>query len=236
MRRLWSAFASLTWPVDCPCCGVRVDRVGFCASCAALVEPRDGPRCEVCDVDLMVVEPTGRCGRCLTRPPPYERGWGCFDYAGPVGDAIRGAKYAGRLDGLPVVARCMVERLPEALCADPPEVVVPMALHWRRVDARGFSPPLQLAAAVGRSLGVPRRSRWLRRVRDTPAQAGLSDAGRQVNMRGAFSASGRVRGRDLLLVDDVVTTGATARAAAKVLQRAGAKRIRLLAAAYVSRD
>ena len=236
MQRVWCAFASLMWPADCPSCGTPVARVGFCASCASRVEPRDGPRCAMCDAELLVEGPTGRCGGCLTRAPPFERGWGLFDYAGPVGDAIRGGKYAGRLDGLPVVARCLVDWLPTALRDDPPEVVVPMALHWRRVDARGFSPPLQLAAPVARRLRVARRSRWLRRARDTSAQAGLSDVARQRNVQGAFRASSRVGGRDVLLVDDVVTTGATGRAAAKALQRAGARRVRLLAAAYVSRD
>jgi len=190
----------------------------------------------VCDVHVPAPGPAGRCGECISLPPPFERAWGCFDYSGPVGDAIRAGKYGGRVDGLPVVARALAARLPHELCRDPPEVVLPMPLHWRRLDARGFSPPLQLASAVAGHLRVARRSRWLRRVRHTPRQAGLSDRQRRTNVRGAFRASHRVRGRDVLLVDDVLTTGATARAAAKVLGRAGAGRVRVLAAAYVARD
>lgn len=236
MSALWDAVASAVWPVDCLKCGEPVAGLEFCPACAMDVEPRAGPTCVVCDVDVIDSGADGRCGPCAARAPPFERAWSVFDYAGPVGDAIRAAKYAGRPDAMVVVERNLCALLPEALRSSPPEAVVPMALHWRRVDLRGFSAPLQLAAAVARALGVRWRTRWLRRLRDTPSQAGLSDVARRKNVRGAFRGSTKVQGRDVLLVDDVLTTGASAEAAAKALQRAGAARVRVLVAAYVSPD
>ncbi|MEZ4470668.1 MAG: ComF family protein [bacterium] len=224
----------LLWPCACLCCGEAIARPGFCPPCTALVTPRDGPRCARCDTALPTAGPAHECGRCLARKPRFSRGFGVFDYAGPIGDAIRAAKYRRRPDGLPAVSRALVAALPAALREDPPAAVVPVPLHLRRVLDRGIDPPLELAAAVARALGVPLAAHLLARTRDTPAQAGLSEVARRANVRGAFSARGASPG-DVLLVDDVSTTGATLDAVARVVARAGAARVRVLAAAMVDR-
>jgi ComF family protein len=227
---LWNGLLALTWPVDCLACGVLVPVPGFCADCSLLVEPRDGPSCPTCDA-----EAEGPCDRCRARPPPFARAWGRFTYGGPVGDAIRAAKYRGRPDGVPAVARLLAAHVPAALHGDPPTLVVPVPLHPRRVAERGMHVPHLLAASVARVLGVPLRARALRRVRHTPAQAELDDEARRENVSGVFAARRPIDGADVLLVDDVVTTGATVSEAARVLLTAGASRVRVLAAAYVER-
>lgn len=232
----WRGVLALTWPVDCLGCGIPVVEPGVCAECGLLLEVRDGPRCRRCDADLPVPGPERTCGRCLGRPPVFERAWGRFDYAGPVGEAIRAGKYRGRPDALPFVARLLEAHVPDALRERPPDLVVPVPLHPRRLAQRGVHAPLLLARAVGRALDVPVASRRLVRTRDTPAQAGLDDRARRRNVRRAFAVRGEVAGREVLLVDDVMTTGATVDEAARTLRRADAAGVRVLAAALVSRE
>ena len=236
---LLRGFVNVTWPTSCLCCDESVERTGFCDSCAKLVEPRRGPRCVRCDAELPELPdrvPAHRCGRCLRRPPAFERAWGRFDYAGPVGDALRGAKYGRRLEGMGVCARLLGSNLPGDVVADPPDWVLPVPLRRARVRARGFHPTLLLARGVARAINRPCRWRGFRQVRATQSQAGLSDVERFRNVRGAFAAHRRFGGHDLLLVDDVMTTGATVDAAARALVGAGAQRVRVLAAARVVKD
>lgn len=228
-------FASLVWPVRCCACGVITEPPGLCATCEPGLVPRLDPRCIVCDGQLPQAAPAHRCGRCLARRPRFERAWGVFDYAGPAGDLIRAAKYGQQPAALDALARAVVARWPAALDVDPPGLVIPVPLHPRRVVARGFDPPLRLAARLCRPLGLNRGRRRLLRVRDTPEQAGLDDAARRRNLRGAFVAR-RVDGCDVLLVDDVITTGATADMATRALLKAGAARVRVLCGARVERN
>jgi predicted amidophosphoribosyltransferase len=234
MRRLISGLISLTWPSTCACCDTPSDAPGLCPSCTALAGPRDGPRCRICDRDLPLDAPTHRCGACLERPPRYERAWGLFDYAGPLGDALRAGKYGKHPGVVEAVGRLMVQHLPAALEADPPAAVLAIPLHRKRVQQRGFAPPLLLAWHLAKALNVPLLKRRLVRLRDTPKQAGLDRKARRANMRGAFGTR-RTLPDNLLLIDDVCTTGATLDAATLTLRRAGVRRIRVLTAAQVAR-
>jgi ComF family protein len=114
------------------------------------------------------------------------------------------------------------------------DVVAPVPLHWRRRWQRGFNQSELLARAVARRYGLPVLD-VLRRKRATPTQAGLSNARRRSNVAGAFTVRGAVSGRRILLVDDVMTTGATAAACAAALKRAGARHVAVLALARVDR-
>ena len=100
-------------------------------------------------------------------------------------------------------------------------------MHWRRRWQRGYNQSEALARGLAASLGLPLRSRWLRRIRNTPSQVHQSPTARRENVRGAFRAARGVRldGLCILLVDDVVTTGATSSEAAKALRKAGARRV-----------
>ena len=231
---LWRGLLDLTWPCACLCCDEPIERPGFCGGCALYVEPRDGPRCVQCDADLPALGPAHHCGRCLARRPRFDRVHGLFDYAGPVGYAIRKAKYSGRVDGQRAVTRATLSAIPQSLQDDPPQAIVPMPLHRRRMRRRSDDMPVQIAGVVAQALGVPLAARLTRRIRDTPPQAGLDETARRSNVRGAFAT--RRPPSDVLIVDDVLTTGATADALARCLKRAGALRVRVLAAAVVSRS
>lgn len=114
------------------------------------------------------------------------------------------------------------------------DVIVPMPLHWKKRWTRGYNQSELLAREVARRWGVPVK-KIVRRVKATAPQAGLSNSKRRLNVRGAFAARESVKGLRILLIDDVLTTGATAGACAKVLKRAGASHVAVAAVARTDR-
>lgn len=231
MLGLMHGLLALTFPLDCLSCGELAQGEPFCEVCRRHLVPRDGPRCQICDA--RVAAPQTRCGRCVAEPPPFERAWALFDYIGPVGDAIRAGKYDNRPEAMPAVGRLLAANLPPGL--EGAGAVVPVPLHPRRLARRKIDAPLLLARIAAKRLGLPCLPRGLQRVKDTRPQAGLTERERRENVRGAF-AIGRARPPpEVLLVDDVMTTGATVRAAAAVLREAGVARVRVLTVAVAER-
>ncbi|HYM09842.1 MAG TPA: ComF family protein [Bryobacterales bacterium] len=179
------------------------------------------------------LDESGRCHLCRTGARGFDAAY-CFGaYEGTLRELIHLFKY-GRMKPL---ARPLAERLASTLPRDQRfDVVTPMPLHWRRQWQRGFNQAELLARQIARRSGIPvvksvRRTRW------TETQTGLSNRQRRENVAGAFrvTKAGIIRGRRVLLVDDVMTTGATAGACALALKRAGAKSVALLALARVDR-
>lgn len=158
----------------------------------------------------------------------------CFGaYEGTLRQLIHLFKYR-RMKPL---ARTLSTYLASALPRDQNfDVVVPMPLHWRRKWRRGFNQAELLAQRIARSCGIPLENA-VRRIRSTETQAGLSNAKRRDNVAGAFRMKNAraIEGRRVLLIDDVMTTGATASACALALKRGGAKSVTLLALARVDR-
>lgn len=187
-----------------------------CAACDAYAGP-DG-LCGPCSAEL-----PDRLQRMPFPPDSVRAGFYLGSYAGPVGALLRRAKY-GRQDALVRVLAARVARAAAAVSAD---VIVPVPSTASRRMQRGFDPPEIIAAAVSQSTGVP-MSEALARVRGG-AQAALARADRAANVRRGWRSTRPVRGR-VLLVDDVMTTGATARACADELLGAGAREVWLLVA------
>ncbi|HET9321140.1 MAG TPA: ComF family protein [Bryobacteraceae bacterium] len=175
----------------------------------------------------------GRCRLCRAGARGFDAAY-CFgSYEGVLRQLIHLFKY-GRMKPL---SKTLAALLASALPPDRQfDVVVPMPLHWRRQWQRGFNQSELLARATARRCGIPMKNA-VRRTRATATQAGLSNARRRENVEGAFQVKkrGTVEGRRILLIDDVMTTGATARACALVLKGAGAKAVTLLALARVDR-
>jgi len=225
------------FPSRCAVCDVsllRPMRGPLCEACWAALPRHGGPLC-ACGFPL----PSGvsaACGRCRRGLAAIARGFSLGPYEGSLRVLIHELKYRGR--------RRVAERLAEMLCAAPAAheiladeaALVPVPLHPRRLAQRGFNQSELLAAAIGRRTGLSIHPRALVRRTDTPPQTGLSAVARRKNVAGAFAVRERARihGRIAVLVDDVFTTGATARACAGALRQAGATAVHLLTVARVT--
>ena len=163
------------------------------------------------------------CGLCLAKPPPQQRTLAPWLYRVPVDTLItrykfRGDRAAGRL-----LAEEWLNEV-DILDDDRPEALVPCPLHRRRLHRRGFNQASELAQWLGESLSVPVRYDLCRRLRPGPAQTSLNRAQRLANLKSTFSSRAGVPGH-VAIVDDVVTTGATSAALARVLLQSGARRV-----------
>ena len=209
----------------------------MCAACLRAPEPLTAEYfCTGCGTPFrnrFPLDAAGRCALCRAGVHGFDAVC-CFGaYEGPLRELIHLFKY-GRMRPL---AAPLSDLLAAALPRDEAfDAVVAMPLHWRRHWERGFNQAELLARATARRCGLP-LVKAVRRVRPTAPQAGLSNARRRENVAGAFRArAGRpLEGKRVLLVDDVMTTGATASACALALKRAGARRVTLLTLARVDR-
>lgn len=207
------------------------DGMAVCPACRFDL-PRQGAACVRCGTRLPEtapgLAPLSVCGACLWQPPPYAAIHVAFAYAAPIDWLVRRLKFrgdlaAGRLLG-ELVARELGPQLPAA------DTVVPVPLHEQRLIERGFNQSAELARPIARALGAPIAGEALVRSRATVAQMDLPAHRRGVNVRGCFEAA-RGSAADVVLVDDVVTTAATVREAARRLSAAGAERVTVVAAA-----
>ncbi|MGE0228640.1 MAG: ComF family protein [Dehalococcoidia bacterium] len=220
VRHLLTAVADALFPQLCLACG----RFGAalhpaCVAAFPLAEP---PRC------LRCWTPGGAatCRRCIEAPPAFEALRARFRFEGDVRRALLEAKFRGKTALLPPLARAAVEAVPPEWRVD---AVVPIPLHRRRQRQRGYNQAAVLARTVAPLVGAPLAPDMLRRARHTAAQAGLPAAERVTNLRDAFEA--RPLNGEVLLIDDVTTTGSTFEAAAAALLNAGANRVFALAIA-----
>ena len=239
--RLWRAALELLYPARCAACDALLEHDGdlFCGPCALTLAPVDCacPRCAR-PSPVRIPRPPP-CLGCLQRPPRFDAAVAGFEFGGAVAEAIRNLKW----HHMPELATPLGELAYRALEHAPAgfgaiDLIVPVPLHARRLRKREFNQAAELAAALREAararnapLGrVALDARALERTRDTPPQTGLDAAQRRRNVLDAFRVRrpDDVRGRHVLLVDDVMTTGATADACAAVLSRAGAAAVLVL--------
>jgi competence protein ComFC len=193
----------------------------FCASCRMPF------------LNRFPLDEDGRCRLCRSGAVGFDAVYSYGSFEGPLRELIHQFKYGGMKPLAQPLADFLARALPREQQFD---AVVPMPLHWRRQWERGFNQSDLLARATAKRCGIP-MVRAMRRVRPTKVQAGLSNAKRRENVSGAFRArrGAMVRGHRILLIDDVLTTGATASACARALKRAGAKSVTVLTLARVDR-
>jgi ComF family protein len=172
------------------------------------------------------------CGACIAEPPVFDWARSAAIYSGAVREAIQALKFNAKAPlarplGALVVERCAAG-LPQGVTA-----MVPVPLARVRERERGYNQASLLAERIAQGCGVPLQARWLVRLRNTPAQSDLTAAARRANVRHAFGASSAVRGAHVVVVDDVMTTGATVSECSRALRGAGAAAVGVLTVARV---
>ena len=217
------------WPGVCAVCR-DWDARGLCAPCLQRYAPQR-PRCARCARATAVDLP--RCGECLRQVSAFDRCVAGADYLAPWDRLITAFKFHQRVELAGALSR-MIERAVRAAPSDHgaahrPDLLLPVPLSRERLRERGYNQAWELARRLARRLHVDATHAWLHRGRDTAHQIGMSRREREQNLRDAFWVEPRARaalqGRHVALIDDVLTTGATAHAAAQALVRAGAARV-----------
>jgi len=243
LRRRLAALArralDVALPPLCPACREPVaDHGALCAACWARLSFIAPPYCERLGIPFAYDPGPGVLSmEALADPPAYGRARAALRYDEVARTLVHAFKYGDRLDLAPALGRWMAQA-GHALLADA-DALVPVPLHWRRQWARRFNQAAALARAISRASGVPVLDDALKRVRATRQQVGLNQAERGANVQGAFAVApgsrAAVRGRRLVLVDDVLTSGATADTCARALLRSGAAGVDVLVLARVVR-
>jgi len=211
-----------SWPQDCVLC-VAPATDALCEDCERDL-PWLGPACERCALPLAAGM---ACAACVAHALRFDAARACFAYRFPVDRLVQRFKFAGDL----ATGRWLGERMAASLAPAHAELIVVPPLGRRRLRERGFNQALELAKVVSRALDIPCAVRALARVRETDPQPGLTRRERARNLRGAFRCDARVEGLHVAIVDDVLTTGATAQELAGVLKIAGAARVSVWTAA-----
>jgi ComF family protein len=223
------------FPFNCAVCGQAAGEadIDLCLPCRRNL-PSLGQACHRCAHPLAQnpAQPQGPllCGRCLRKPPHFDRSHCAFVYREPVSWLLHGLKYNRRLSGIPVLSHLLLESL-QSRVERWPQLIVPMPLHPARLRQRGFNQALEIARPLARLLDIPLAVDICARERNTPQQSELPASRRAANVRNAFRMRGVLPVKHVAIVDDVMTTGATVNELARVLKRNGAETVQIWAVA-----
>jgi ComF family protein len=239
-RKLPAAALNLVFPDECRICGASLDNfsnIPICSHCLSAPQPLLAEHfCRCCQTPFLNEAPldeTGLCRLCSGGLTSFDRSYSFGEYSGELRKSIHLLKYGGIQPLSRPLGKLLLSAVPRD---DVFDFIIPIPLHWRRRWKRGFNQSELLARTVAKRLGVPLCS-GLKRLWATPSQAGLTNAQRRQNVAGAFVVSKKslVVNKHVLLIDDVLTTGATVNAAAAALKKAGARRVTVLTLARVDR-
>lgn len=228
-------FLELLYPsrLYCILCGSVIDKsrpYGLCDRCVSKIHWTSTKTCGICGKILSEQDPHDLCGDCRRRGRVFTRGYTCTRYGLYERTLMTALKYRDK----PHLARELGLALADRLSMEDvrPDLVVPVPVHRDRLARRGYNQAELMARACCAASGLPLQTDILCRLRDTRAMKSLGAAERRENLEGAFGlvrgAGDKVRGRSVLLLDDILTTGSTADACAGVLLQAGAREVRVL--------
>lgn len=236
--RIGCGLLDLLLPPRCLACGIETTgTASLCPPCWSSLHLLAPPWCRVCGCPLPhAFAEAPLCGACAEKPPPFDRARAALRYDEHSSRIVLGFKRGGRLEGLPLFARWMAQAGEELLSEA--DLILPVPLHRWRLLARGFNQSALLARRVARLTGRTWSPFLLERHRATASQQGLGAEARRENITAAsfrLRRPERIEGARIVLVDDVLTTGATLGACATVLRRGGAARVDALVLARVAK-
>lgn len=237
LARAATALVDALLPPRCLACGGPVDRQGgLCVTCWSGLTFLAPPFCARCGTPFDFAMPgEALCGSCMAEPPPFARARAVLAYDDGSRPLVLGFKHGDRTHAADAYGAWMARAGKELLAGA--DLLVPVPLHRWRLFRRRYNQAALLASSAGRSAGVPVAPDLLVRRRATPTQGGLDRKGRMRNVKGAFrlrpGRRDRVKGRRIVLVDDVLTTGATLAECTRVLLHAGAAQVDVLTLARV---
>lgn len=220
----------LLFPPLCHVCRAFIPKTGdllICTDCLSKIGFLTTPLCGVCGAPFRTEN--GRdhtCGACLSNPP-FQKSRSATLYAGPVQELIHRFKYGHKVHLSEPLGVLTAQALFQFVAESAPGLILPVPLHRKRLRQRGFNQSQLIAGVLGKRWGLPVEVGNLRRVRWTEPQTTMDAAERRENVKGAFALRDpeRLKGKRVLLVDDVFTTGSTLRACAEALEEAEAEAV-----------
>lgn len=219
---------NLLFPSKCPVCGNRSDNHlynPFCTKCWRGIERYSGPACSICGIPT-VSSLTITCESCLKTKPPFSK----VLYYGIYDGALKEAIHLLKFNGVKRLSKPLGLLLPELPI---PEVngIIPVPMHYKNLKQREFNQTAAISRHLSKELKIPLMLHVLKKIKETPPQTDVTGKERLKNIKNVFRTCGEINGLDLLLIDDVITTGATARECSKALIKAGAKSVTVVALA-----
>jgi ComF family protein len=229
-RELRDGLLHLLLPASCHVCGAPLPppHTDLCESCRKELFGNPLPCCPHCAATIgAFAAPAERCGHCRDASFAFEKVIRLGPYEEGLQEVVLRMKHRWNEGLAELVGVWWADMAKERIISQGVDCVVPVPLHWLRRWQRGYNQSNSLAFGLASRLQLPLERWWLRRIRNTPSQKALSATARKENVHGAFQvrSSAALKGRSILLVDDVMTTGATAHEAARVLRAAGAARV-----------
>jgi ComF family protein len=229
--RIRESFFNASNFLRCPICGGQSQGDILCDRCKRSLKEITEGYCPLCGNLFPVSKEITLCGDCLTNL----RQWDWFGfygvYNGLLKELITSFKYLGDFSVLGVLQELLYRAYVKNNISFFPDIVVPVPIHINRLRKRGFNQSLEISRLLVKRLGFYLKKDILIRVKDTVAQVGLNRSQRQYNVKNAFKIRTDLKGKNVLLVDDVFTTGATVRECVRELKKAGAKKIGVLVVA-----
>ena len=230
LKRLGLFMINFLYPPICPICGARIEEPHcLCADCYNHLNFITEPCCQICGRpfeykglnDLI-------CGACMKKAPAFSMARSVLEYDDFSKQLILAYKHGDRTDLTPLLIKFLLQA--DNVIFKDIDVIIPVQLHWTRFLKRRYNQSSLLGKALGKKLKIPFRSKYLKRIRMTESQGTKNHREREKNIRNAFQVSNPVaiRGKNILLIDDVMTTGATTKECAKILKKAGAKDIKVI--------
>lgn len=229
MRQALMPLVDIIYPPRCPLCGDAVaQQSGLCTACWATLDLPGQPSCLLCQtpLDHTAAAEGAICASCMLRPPQHDGIAAGTLYNAQSRQLVLDLKYGGRIGLAAMMARLIAARLPQM---DGEWLVAPVPLHRWRLWHRGYNQAALIAAEIARLRKFRYAPLLLQRTRQTPSLGGMGREQRLKTLAGAIavrsSQAAKVKGGNILLVDDVLTSGATSNACVKMLKKAGARRV-----------